>query len=80
MKKFFNITENKYQFQLTDLVALFTIVNVALIMAGCFVIASIFGLINCVISFYVLVKSRGYINGYIIQIALLALNIYFLVK
>lgn len=76
MKKFFGI-EKKYSFEINDLVALVTIANVVLIIAG-FWWAPILGLVNCGIGIIVNIINRVHINLYIMQIAFIVLNIYFL--
>jgi len=77
MKNFFSITEDKYKFEIMDLLAVFTVINVMLVLLG-FWFAPIFGLVNCIISVVCNVKFRAHINTYIMQIALIVLNIYFL--
>ena len=77
MKEFFNITESNYQFSIFDITALFTILNVALVILG-YWFAPLFGLINCVICLTINVKNKAMINSYITQVALIILNIYFL--
>jgi tRNA-dihydrouridine synthase B len=76
MKKFFSI-ESKYQFEIMDLLTLFTILNVALILLKVWY-APIFGIVNCLICIILNIKSNAHINTYLTQIALLILNIYFL--
>jgi hypothetical protein len=77
MKKFFGITENGYKFEVNDIVAILTIANVVLIILG-FWWAPIFGLVNCVIGLIMNIKNRVHINLYIMQVAFIVLNIYFL--
>ena len=77
MKNFFSITDDHYVFEITDLCALITILNVAFILTG-FWWAPILGLINCVISIVVNIRIKAHINLYLIQCALIVLNIYFL--
>ena len=76
MKKFFGI-EKKYTFEINDIVALVTIANVVLIIMG-FWWAPIFGLLNCGIGIVLNIRSHAHINLYIMQIAFIVLNIYFL--
>jgi hypothetical protein len=76
MKKFFGI-ETIYTFEANDLVALFTIANVVLIIMG-FWWAPIIGLVNCLIGIGLNIKNRVHINLYIMQVAFIVLNIYFL--
>lgn len=78
MKKFFNITENKYQFEIMDIITLLTIFNVAFIICG-FWFAPIFGLCACVVSIVTMIKNRNHINNYVMQIALIILNVFFLI-
>lgn len=77
MKEFFSITEKEYRFEIFDLTALITILNVAFILMS-FWWAPILGLINCIICLVFNVKNKVHINSYITQIALIILNIYFL--
>lgn len=77
IKKFFQITENKYVFNIFDLTALFTICNVVFVILG-FWWAPIFGLINCFIISCMQIKNGAYVNAYVTQVALIILNIYFL--
>lgn len=76
MKKFFGI-ETKYTFEANDIVALFTIANVVLVIMG-FWWAPCVGLANCLIGIGLNIKNRVHINLYIMQIAFIVLNIYFL--
>ena len=76
MKKFFGI-ETKYTFEVNDVVALLTIANVVLIIMG-FWWAPIVGLVNCVVGIGLNIKNRVHINLYIMQVAFIVLNIYFL--
>ena len=77
MKEFFSITESNYQFNIFDVTALFTILNVVFIILG-YWFAPLFGLINCVICLITNVKNKSMINSYITQIALIILNVYFM--
>lgn len=77
MRKFFSITEDKYIFNIFDVTALITVLNVALILMG-YWWAPILGLINNAIVIFINVKTKAYINSYITQIALIILNCYFL--
>ena len=76
MKKFFGI-EEKFRFELMDLFSLLTILNVIFILMG-FWWAPILGLVNCVLNIYFFTKTATHVNAYIMQIALIILNIYFL--
>lgn len=76
MKDFFGI-ETKYTFEANDIVALLTIANVVLIIMG-FWWAPMVGLVNCVVGIILNIKNRVHINLYIMQVAFIVLNIYFL--
>jgi hypothetical protein len=76
MKKFFGI-ESKYKFEINDFVALLTIANVVLIIMG-FWWAPMVGLVNCLVGIGLNIKNRVHINLYIMQVAFIILNIYFL--
>ena len=76
MKDFFGI-ETKYTFEANDIVALLTIANVVLIIMG-FQWAPMVGLVNCVVGIIKKKKNRVHINLYIMQVAFIVLNIYFL--
>lgn len=78
MKEFFNIKSDKYRFEIYDLTALFTVINVALIIMGV-PFASYFGLANNLICIVMNIKNKTHINAYITQLALIILNIYFLI-
>ena len=77
MKKFFNITKDKYEFEMADLTTLITILNVAFILMG-FWWAPILGIANCVICIGLNIVNHMHINMYITQVALIILNAYFL--
>lgn len=76
MKEFFGI-EGNYRFEIFDLTALITILNVVFIVMG-FWWAPMLGLVNCGICIGVNIKSHAHINAYLTQIALIVLNCYFL--
>ena len=77
MREFFSIEEKEYKFEIWDLTALITILNVAFILMG-FWWAPILGLVNCAICLIMNVINKVHINSYITQVALIVLNIYFL--
>ena len=77
MREFFSIEEKEYKFEIWDLTALITILNVAFILIG-FWWAPILGLVNCAICLIMNVINKVHINNYITQVALIVLNIYFL--
>ena len=77
MKKFFGIEANKYIFEWTDITTLLTILNVTLVVMG-FYWAPVVGLVNCGLGLVLNVINRTHINMYVMQIALVVLNAYFL--
>lgn len=77
MREFFGIKENKYVFEWTDVTTLLTILNVMLVVMG-FAWAPWIGVINCILGLVLNVKCKTHINLYVMQIALIILNIYFL--
>ena len=76
IKKFFGI-KSSYKFEMMDLFALITVANVALVLMG-FWWAPIVGLINCGLSIANNIRCKYHINAYIMQVALIILNSYFL--
>ena len=77
MKKFFVIKTERYEFEMSDLTTLITILNVAFILMG-FWWAPILGIVNCGICIILNIINHMHINVYITQIALIVLNVYFL--
>lgn len=78
MKNFFSIAQPHYSFEIFDVTALFTLLNVVLIIQGVW-FAPVFGLVNCAIIIILNIKNHAHINAYITQFSLIALNIYFLI-
>ena len=76
MKEFFGITES-YRFEWNDLSSFLTVINVTLILLG-FWWAPIIGILNCCIGLVLAVVNRYHINIYVMNLALIVLNIYFL--
>ena len=77
MKKFFKI-ETPYKFEYNDLRALITVINVILIMIFGLSIAW-FGLAIALIGVIKDLKVDRHINGLIMHLASVALNIYFII-
>ena len=77
MKKFFGIEEKQYVFEWGDISALLTVLNVFFIVMGIWW-APFFGLANCVLAIVGMIKTNAHLNAYIIQMALIILNIFFL--
>jgi hypothetical protein len=76
MKKFFDINTT-YKFEIIDLFTLITILNVTFIILG-FWWAPILGLVNCALNIVYNTRYRTHINAYLMQIALIVLNVFFL--
>lgn len=76
-ERFFQIKEDFYRFEIYDLTAIITILNVVFVLMG-YWWAPILGLINCAICITMNVINRLHINAYLTQVALIILNIYFL--
>lgn len=77
IKNFFSITENTYKFEFGNISTILTVVNVAMVLGGLWY-APIVGIINCILSLVLNVKYHSHINMYVMQIALVILNICFL--
>jgi hypothetical protein len=77
MKKFFGIEEKQYVFEWGDVSALLTVLNVFFIVMGMWW-APFFGLANCVLAIVGMIKAKAHLNAYIIQMALIVLNVFFL--
>lgn len=77
IRNFFGITANTYEYEPMDLFTILTILNVTLVLLGVHW-APIIGIVNCVCSLANCIKNHCHINNYIMQIALIVLNGYFL--
>lgn len=77
VKKFFGITEEQYVFEWADITSLLTVLNVAFVVVG-FAWAPWIGIINCSLGMLLNVKYKAHLNMYVMQIALIILNSYFL--
>lgn len=77
VREFFGIESNKIRVEWMDIATILTVINVALIIAG-FWWAPIVGIINATANIIIMIIKKGHINGYIMQAALLIMNIYFL--
>ena len=77
MREFFGITSDKYLFEWGDILALLTLLNVTFIFLG-FWWAPVLGLCGCGLSVWLNVRSKAHLNMYVMQGALIILNIYFL--
>lgn len=77
IKKFFGINDKNFKLEWMDISTVLTVINITLIVCG-IEWAPIIGIINAVANIIVLIIKKGHINGYIMQTALLIMNIYFL--
>lgn len=77
VKKFFGIKESGYVFEWADVTSLFTVLNVAFVIMG-FTWAPWIGIINSSLGMLLNVKFKSHLNMYVMQIALIILNAYFL--
>ncbi len=76
MKKFFNVNGN-YHFEWTDIQALFTIINVVLVM-NIGLVAAWVGLAIAIFFFVKNLVADRKLNVFVINLGMIALNIYFL--
>ena len=67
----------KYKFELDDVSALLTVANVVLLLLG-WEGAPAFGITNCAFSIGRAIRHKSHFNIYVINIAILVLNFYFL--
>lgn len=77
MKEFFGIKENHYVFEWGDVSALLTVLNVVFILMG-YTWAPMLGLVNSILTLTLCIKSHAHLNMYVMQFALIQLNLYFL--
>ena len=77
VKNFFGIDEKEYKFEWCDITTIITVFNVIFVLMG-FWWAPVLGIANGILNLVLNVKYHTHINMYIMQIALLILNGYFL--
>lgn len=77
VREFFGITENKIRVEWMDISTILTVINVTLIVCGV-AWAPVVGIVNAVANIIILIIKRGHINAYVMNTALIILNIYFL--
>lgn len=77
IKNFFSITANTYKYEPMDLFTILTVTNVTLVLLGIHW-APALGILNSICAIVQNVKTKAHINGYVMQIALIILNTYFL--
>lgn len=73
------IKSNHYEFDITDITTLITIIAVILTIVGFGFIATIIFILNCLFGLVVVIKFTKRFNLLALQLALLALNIFFLI-
>ena len=77
IKKFFGINDKNFKLEWMDISTVLTVINITLIVCG-IAWAPIIGIINAVANIIMLIIKKGHINGYVLNMALLIMNIYFL--
>lgn len=77
MKKFFGIESDKYVFEWADVTTSLTILNVILVLVG-IAWAPLIGILNCLLGLFLNIKFKTHLNMYVMQMALIVLNVYFL--
>lgn len=77
IKKFFKI-DGKYKFEWNDLRALMQLINVALIIFCGFSVGAIFGLVISSIGLIKDLQTDRHINGMVLHIASISLNLFIL--
>lgn len=71
--------DGKYQFDIADITTLITIVAVVLTISGQALAGTIIFTINCIFNLIIVIKQVHRINLLLLQLSLLAFNIYFLI-
>ena len=77
MKKFFGIESDKYVFEWADVTTSLTILNVVLVLVG-IAWAPVIGIVNSILGLILNVRYKTHLNMYVMQLALIVLNVYFL--
>ena len=77
MKKFFGIESDKYVFEWADVTTGLTILNVVLVLVG-IAWAPIIGIVNSILGLILNIRFKTHLNMYVMQLALIVLNVYFL--
>lgn len=77
VREFFGIKEDKFKIEWMDISTILTVINVTLIVCGV-AWAPVVGIVNAVANIIILIINRGHINAYVMNTALIILNIYFL--
>lgn len=77
MRKFFGIESDKYVFEWADVTTGLTILNVALVLVG-IAWAPVIGIVNSILGLILNIRFKTHLNMYVMQLALIVLNVYFL--
>lgn len=77
MRKFFGIESDKYVFEWGDVTTGLTILNVVLVLVG-IAWAPVIGIVNSILGLILNIKFKTHLNMYVMQLALIVLNVYFL--
>jgi hypothetical protein len=77
MRKFFGIESDKYVFEWGDVTTGLTILNVVLVLVG-IAWAPIIGIVNSILGLILNIRFKTHLNMYVMQLALIVLNVYFL--
>ena len=77
VREFFGIKEDTIKVEWMDISTILTVINVTLIICGV-AWAPVVGIVNAIANIIILIIKRGHINAYVMNTALIILNIYFL--
>ena len=77
MRKFFGIESDKYVFEWADVTTGLTILNVVLVLVG-IAWAPVIGIVNSILGLILNIRFKTHLNMYVMQLALIVLNVYFL--
>jgi hypothetical protein len=77
MRKFFGIENDKYVFEWADVTTGLTILNVVLVLVG-IAWAPVIGILNSILGLILNIRFKTHLNMYVMQLALIVLNVYFL--
>lgn len=77
MRKFFGIESDKYVFEWGDVTTGLTILNVVLVLVG-IAWAPVIGIVNSILGLILNIRFKTHLNMYVMQLALIVLNVYFL--
>lgn len=77
MRKFFGIESDKYVFEWGDVTTGLTILNVVLVLVE-IAWAPVIGIVNSILGLILNIRFKTHLNMYVMQLALIVLNMYFL--